>query len=267
LKELSTALPLVLLRGGGDLGSGVVVALVRAGATVVVAEQPLPTALRLRAAFAAAAVYGEVAVGGLTGVRAESPEAVREAIAAGRVPVWTGDEAELREIIRPTALVDARLRGLSDPGLDRADAERVIALGPGYEAGRHCHFVIETMRGPNLGAVIERGCAAPHTGVPGDVLGLTEKRLLRSPADGPVVRLMEIGDFVEAGDVIATVCGAPVRAGISGMVRGLKLDGVVVGAGHKIGDVDPRRERSLLSEPSDKAARVGAGVVAALFDR
>ena len=74
---------------------------------------------------------------------------------------------------------------------------RVIALGPGYEAGRHCHFVIETMRGPNLGAVIERGCAAPHTGVPGDVLGLTEKRLLRSPADGPVVRLMEIGDFVE----------------------------------------------------------------------
>ena len=231
---------------------------------MAVAEQPLPTALRLRAAFASAALEGEVTVGGLTGVHVRSAEDVYEALAAGRVPVWTGEDSELRALVEPRVLVDARLKGLSDPALHLSDADVVIALGPGYEAGRHCHFVIETKRGPKLGALIESGRAASHTGKPGDVFGLTEQRLLRSPADGPVVRLKEIGDYVEAGDEIATVGGAPVRAAISGMVRGLKLDGVVVGAGHKIGDVDPRRERSLLSEPSDKADLVGAGVVAAI---
>jgi xanthine dehydrogenase accessory factor len=231
---------------------------------VAVAEHPLPTALRLRAAFAFADVEGEVTVGGLTGVLARSPRDVHGAIAAGRVPVWTGDEGGLRDIVAPRVLVDARLKGLSDPTLDRSKAGVVIALGPGYEAGRHCHFVIETMRGPNLGAVIDSGSAAAHTGTPGDVLGLTEQRLLRSPKDGVVARVRAIGDFVDAGDVIATVAGATARAAISGMVRGLKLDGVRVSRGHKVGDIDPRRDLSLLSEPSDKAERVGAGVVAAL---
>jgi xanthine dehydrogenase accessory factor len=161
-------------------------------------------------------------------------------------------------------LVEARMKGVRDPALAPDEAPIVIALGPGYEAGRHCHRVVETNRGPALGQVIDRGQAELHTGVPGAVLGFTEERLLRSPVAGTLQRAREIGDFVQAGEVIAHVDEQPVRARIDGMVRGLMLDGMRVPRGKKVGDIDPRRDRGLLEWPSDKAERVGAGVIAAI---
>ena len=256
--------PLVFLRGSGDLGSGVAVALARAGCRVVVIELPRPTALRLTVAFASAVIDGSVVVGGVTGVHAGSVEEVAAAFEAGRVPVWTAGEAALRERFAPEALVDARLRGLSDPNLRTTDAPAVIALGPGFEAGLHAHFVIETNRGPALGVVLERGQAAPHTGTPGDIDGETARRILRSPAAGVLRRVRAIGDTVEAGEVVATVEGLPVRAQLAGLVRGLLSDGLSVPLHKKVGDVDPRADRRLLSEPSDKAAAIGRGVLEAL---
>lgn len=255
---------LVLIRGGGDLGSGVAVALVRAGHRVVVQDLPRPTALRLTVAFAAASLEGSLEVGGVTGRHLEDLAALEEVLERGEVAVWTGEEEALRASCTVEALVDARLQGLRNPSVDRDQAPRVIALGPGYVAGEHAHFVIETNRGPDLGRVLTSGTPSAHTGIPGEVEGHTEKRLLRAPADGTVERVLAIGDPVEAGEVVARVGGEAVRARLSGMVRGLKLDGVPVRAGHKIGDVDPRRDPSLLHHPSDKASRIGAAVLEAL---
>ncbi|MFZ4579590.1 MAG: selenium-dependent molybdenum cofactor biosynthesis protein YqeB [Myxococcota bacterium] len=263
-EQPASRVSVVVVRGGGDLGSGVVVALRRAGWRVVVQDLPRPTALRLTVAFASAALSGRVQVGEFTGVHAPTLDAVHQSLQCGNVPVWTGDLAELLAQLRPHALVDARLRGLSDADLTPAVAPVVVALGPGWRAGEHCTYVIETQRGPDLGRVLDHGTAQLHTGIPGDVQGLTNERLLRSPTAGVLRRHKEIGDLVEAGDVVATVDGQPVVAAISGMIRGLRLDGLWTEQGRKVGDVDPRRDRTLLDVPSDKAERVGAGVVEAL---
>lgn len=255
---------LVLVRGGGDLGTGVAVTLSEAGYPVVVVDLPHPTSLRLTATFAAAALAGEASVGGVRAVLAPRPADLLEALEAGLVPLWTGGEAELRGLLSPAALVDARMRGLTQPSVRRDEAPVVIALGPGYTAGLHATYVIETQRGPALGRVIGAGQASAYTGVPGVVEGFGEARLLRAPCDGAVQRVLDIGDMVEAGDLVARVSGVPVQAGIGGMVRGLKLDGTRVRLGHKLGDIDPRRDRSLLTRPSDKARRVAEGVREAL---
>lgn len=254
----------MLIRGGGDLGSGVALAVHRAGHAAVVVDLPKPRALRLHVAFARAAVTGQCQVAGVTARHAADLVAIEQALLRGEIPVWTRSERELRRAWRFDALVDARLRGLTADDLDLRDAPIVIALGPGWEAGGQCHAVIETCRGPDLGRVLLAGRALPHTGVPGEVLGLTAARMLRSAVEGTVRRHRGIGDFVEAGDLVATVGGQPVRSAIRGMIRGLKLDGVAVGAGHKIGDVDPRQDCSLLDQPTDKAQRIGDGVLEAL---
>jgi xanthine dehydrogenase accessory factor len=123
--------------------------------------------------------------------------------------------------------------------------------------------VIESNRGPRLGEVITAGRAEDHTGVPGEVLGYREQRVLRAPREGSFVRVLSPGDFVDEGDVVGQVEGVPVRARLRGMVRGLKLTGVAVGSGHKVGDVDPRRDRGLLAVMTDKALAVGRGAVSA----
>jgi len=254
----------VLVRGGGDLGTGAAVAIARARLPVIVVDLPLPTALRLTVAFASAVLDGAVVVGGVRAVHARSEAEVRELLERGEVALWTGSEAELGAFVTPLALVDARMRGLSARDLSPALAPLVIALGPGFTAGLDCHLIVETNRGASLGDVIASGQASSHTGTPGQVEGLTHERLLRAPVDGTLTRIKSIGDLVEAGDVVAEVEGLPVKSLISGMIRGLKLSGLPVRAGWKVGDVDPRRDRALLAATSDKAARVGAGVLAAL---
>ena len=254
----------VFVLGGGDLGSGVVLALHRAGCRVIVIERPWPTALRLHVAFASAVLHGLWSVDGVFGRHVSDGRTLAEALARGEVAVWSGSEAELRALVAPAALVDARLLGVSQPDLTRERAPLVIALGPGHVAGVHCHAVIETNRGPHLGEVIYAGSAAPHTGIPGTVAGLDEARVVRSAVDGKVTRVCAIGDVVRAGDVVAFVNGTVAMSCIAGVVRGLKLDDVRVRRGQKIADVDPRGDRDLCWQPSDKSGKVGAGAVAAL---
>ena len=255
---------LAVIRGGGELGTGVGHALACAGLGVVVLDRALPGALRLRVAFAAASVGGRIAVEGVVAVRCADRAEVDRAIDRGEVAVFTGPPEELG--LAPDVLVDARMRSLTAPMARLDEARVVIGIGPGIEAGRDAHFVIESNRGPHLGEVLRAGCAEAYTGVPGDVLGVREPRILRSPCAGPLARTRDLGDFVEAGDVCATVRGAPVVARIGGMIRGLKLDGVEVGAGHKVGDVDPRRDPTLLGAMTDKAKAVGRGALRALVE-
>jgi xanthine dehydrogenase accessory factor len=254
--------PVGIIRSGGELGTGVAHALYRAGLRLLVVDRPVPTALRLGVAFAAAAYQERVVVGGVTAVLCRSNADVALAWERAELPLWTGAEAELE--LEPAFVVDARMRRLTERSTERSHAPVVIGIGPGFEVGVDVHYVVESQRGPSLGRVITRGQAARHTGVPGEVAGVREERILRAPTAGTLVRRLELGDYVEAGVVVATVEGQPVSARIAGMVRGLKLTGVPVGAGHKVGDVDPRRDRALLTTMTDKARAVGQGVLDAL---
>lgn len=258
-----SALPRVVIKGGGDLGSGVAWRLWRCGFPVIVLEQPQPTVIRRAVALAAAVYEGEVTVEGLTARRAE-PQEVEPLLASGRVPVLVDPQADSLAVLRPEVLVDAIL-AKRNTGTRLADAPLVIALGPGFCAGQDCHAVVETARGHMLGRVYWRGAALANSGIPGEVGGEGAKRVLRAPADGTFVPLAQIGDAVQAGQVLARVGDEPVRAQISGVLRGLLQAGLPVTTGMKVGDVDPRGERSSCFTISDKALAVAGGVLEAIL--
>ena len=253
-----------IVLGGGELGTGIAHALFRAGLPVLVVDRPVPSALRLGVAFAAAAVAAErrITVEGVAAVSCGSHREIAAAWERGEVPLWVGPVAALR--LRAALCVDARMRRLTAPLARWPEAEVRIGIGPGFVAGGDVGFVVESNRGPTLGRVLERGSAETHTGLPGLVAGYREERILRAPCAGRFVRRRALGAFVAPGDIVGEVAGQAVRARLDGMVRGLKLTGVPVGAGHKVGDVDPRRDRALLATMTDKARAVGQGVLRAL---
>ncbi len=259
----------VLVRGGGDLASGVVFRLHRAGLRVAVAEIEQPLAVRRKVAFAEAIYAGEVTIEGITGKRvADFTDTFRvlQIFARGQVPVLIDPAAESIKTIRPTVLVDARMRK-APPELSRDAAHLYIGLGPGFEAGYNCHAVVETNRGPFLGRVSWQGSAEADTRLPDPVLGQSERRVLRAPADGVVEARAEIGDLLQEGQLVAEVGGQAVTAPFAGVLRGLIHPGLVITRGTKIGDVDPRGDPRLCCLVSDKALAVGGGVLEAILSR
>lgn len=255
---------LVLIRGGGDLASGAALRLARAGISVVIAELPAPLAVRRLVSFAQAVYSGEVTIEGVTAQRAALAE-TQAMLAAGVIPVLVDPLAESRHVLQPQVIVDGRMtKRAPDLGMDTA--RLMIGLGPGFVAGqncrgKNCHAVVETKRGPYLGRVIWEGSADPDTGLPDSVEAREGERVLRAPADGVLETQVEIGSFVAAGQVLAYVSGVPLQAPFAGYLRGLLQDGLTVGRGLKIGDVDPRPDPRLAHLVSDKALAIGGGVL------
>ena len=256
--------PLVVVRGGGDLGSGVAVRLFRAGMAVVVLEIEQPLAVRRAVAFSEAVVKGHHQVEDIPARRVPGPDAALEALKQGVVPVLVDPEARTVEALRPRVLVDARMLKRT-PEVQRDRAALTFGLGPGFEAGVHVHGVVETNRGHLLGRVYWQGAAQPDTGLPERVLEYQAERVLRAPADGVMETLVDIGQVVEAGAVLARVAGREVRAPFRGAVRGILPGGTRVHRGLKIGDLDPRADPSYCFLVSDKSLAIGGGVLEAIL--
>jgi len=252
----------VVVKGGGDLGTGVAWRLHRCGFHVLVTETAHPTVIRRAVAFASAVYEGVVTVDGVTARLVE--DGAFETIAAGEVGVLVDPEGAVIQRLRPDAVVDAIL-AKRNTGTRIADAPVVVALGPGFTAGVDCHAVVETNRGHNLGRVILEGSAEPNTGVPGTVGRESGRRVLRAPAEGVFRTVRAIGEQVQTGAVVAYVDDAPIRSRLNGVVRGLRHDGLRVRSGMKVGDVDLRGVVSYCFTISDKALAVGGGVVEAIL--
>lgn len=254
---------LVVVRGGGDLATGAVHRLMTAGFPVIVLELEQPMALRRTVSVASAVLEGEATVEGIEAVLVDSAPAAVETARTGVAAVLVSPELPTFES-PPSVLVDARVakRNL-DTTIDQAPL--VIGLGPGFSAGVDCDAVVETMRGHRLGRVIWDGAAADDTGIPGQVGGVGAKRVVRAPGDGIVSWVVEIGDLVDPAQQIGSVGSASVKAPISGAVRGLIAPGYQAQSGLKIGDIDPRGDRSACFEISDKARLVGGGVLEAVL--
>lgn len=257
---------IVLIRGGGDLASGVALRLHRAGLRIAILELEQPLVVRRLAAFAEAVYAGEITVEGLTARRAASAEAAKDIIAAGDIPVLVDPHTTALSSFDPLILVDARMTK-QPPDLSINAAELVIGLGPGFVASANCHAVVETMRGHSLGRVIWQGAALPNTGLPDTVSGRAAERVLRAPAAGILQAHAAIGDWLESGVLVASVSGQQVRAPFSGVLRGLLHPGLSVQPGMKIGDLDPRADPSYCSLVSDKALAIGGGVLEAILAR
>lgn len=254
---------LVLIKGAGDLATGTAIRLHRAGMQVVMTDLENPTAVRRTVSFSQCMYDGAAVVEGIEARRA-CPDEVLPLLRAGHIPVLPDPEAAILRALPFDALVDA-VMAKRNTGTSLGDAPRVVALGPGFTAGRDCHAVVETMRGHDLGRVITRGCALPDTGIPGEVGGHTSLRLLRAPCAGVFSPVLAIGDTVQPGDLVAYVDKAPLRAGIGGIVRGLLPAGLGVYAGMKAGDIDPRCEKGHCFTVSDKARAVAGGVMEGLL--
>ena len=255
---------LVVVKGAGDLATGAALSFRAAGFRVVMTELPQPAAIRLTVSFAAAVYRGSHTV---EGIRAELADGAswRSVVESGHVAVIIDPRAEILQGAGADVILDG-IMAKANTGTGRAEGAVVIALGPGFVAGRDVDAVIETMRGHELGRIIRDGSAHPDTGTPGDIGGRSADRVLRAPRDGRVILLKRIGDIVVRDEVLLRVEDVPVTAPFDGCVRGLVNENVLVSRGMKIGDVDPRGDAGFIHLVSDKAHAVGrAALEAALW--
>jgi len=256
----------VLIRGGGDLASGVAVRLHRSGFQVMVVELAQPLAVRRMVSFAQAVFSGSVQVEEIEGRLIDDPSLVNPTLASGAIPVMVDPDLKYLHQVCPSVLIDGRM--MKQPmDTDITRAPMVIGLGPGFVASIHCHAVIETRRGPRLGRVYWQGGADVDTGQPERVGDYTGERVLRSPNEGVIKVRIDIGEMVQAGQTIAEVDGKPVLAPFDGVIRGIVHDGLMVNKGMKVGDIDPRMDRELCFAVSDKALAIGGGVLEAVLSR
>ncbi|MDR2486223.1 MAG: EF2563 family selenium-dependent molybdenum hydroxylase system protein [Treponema sp.] len=258
----------VIIKGAGDLASGIALRLFHAGFDMLMTEIAAPLTVRRTVAFSRAVYEGRAAVEDAGAVLVKDEAGIREALAQKLIPVLVDPQAAIAKQLNPPALIDA-IMAKKNTGTAITDAPLVIGLGPGFSAGFDCHVVIETMRGHYLGRVITKGSAIPNTGVPGGIEGFSTERLLRCSAAGVFEAKAAIGDPVRKGGEVAAVRSErgpiPIHAEIDGVLRGLLPSGIPVGKGMKAGDIDPRCEAAHCFTVSDKALAIGGGVLEALL--
>ncbi|MGZ3589807.1 MAG: selenium-dependent molybdenum cofactor biosynthesis protein YqeB [Thermodesulfobacteriota bacterium] len=252
---------IVLMRGAGEMASGVVHRLHQSHFKVCLVEIPEPLAVRRAVAFSEAIHDGEKEVEGVRAKLIFRQEEIEPTWKNEDIPILVDpDTRKTRNFLKPDILIDA-IMAKKNLGTQISDAPLVIGLGPGFTAGKDVHLVVETNRGHNLGRVISKGAAEADTGIPGEIGGYTIERLLRTMKKGIFHPQKSIGERVNKGAVVAVVDDFPVIAKISGVVRGLLRDGVEVKKGMKVGDIDPRGKRENCFTISDKARAIGGGVL------
>ena len=255
----------IIVRGAGDISTGTICRLFNAGFPVLALESASPSAIRRKVAFSEAVYDGKAQVEDITAVRIGMPEDAGAVLESGQVPLMVDPAGESIRRLRPAVVVDGIL-AKRNLGTTMDMAGLTIGLGPGFAAGRDVHYVIETMRGHDLGRIIREGSAMPNTGVPGIIQGFGSERVIRAPGAGIFHSFREIGDLLQAremiGEVVSGEVRLPVRTVISGVLRGILRDGFPVTEGFKTADVDPRiSERKNCFTISDKARCIAGSVL------
>ena len=272
---------LIICRGGGDLATGIVHRLHRAGFRVLVLETDHPAAIRRQVSFCEAVYEGKATVEGVTAQRIDSVSEMEEVFAGGCVPLFVDSKGASIAELHPDVVVDAII-AKKNLGTTKEMAPLVIGIGPGFTAGVDVDLVIESMRGHNLARILEEGSALPNTGIPGAIAGVAKERVIHAECAGILYGEKKISDYVQKDEVIAFIYpdtqgkdasgqekkdGAfAVRATISGILRGLIRDGYPVTKGFKSADIDPREsEYENCFTISDKARCIAGGVLEALL--
>lgn len=253
----------LIVRGAGEMASGVIHKLFNEGYNVIALEQPEPCCVRRAVCFAEAVYDGEITIEGIEARLITGINDIEKALDKGIIPILVDPEANILKYLERDILIDGRM--LKTGGDNSTDmAGLVIGLGPGFVPGVNCHFAVETNRGESLGAVYSDRSPRADTGVPAPVNGYTTERVLRSPANGILKSKYKIGDTIKRDDVASEIDGIPVKAQITGILRGICRNGIEVIKNQKVGDIDPRGNRELCYKISDKAVAISEGVLRAI---
>jgi xanthine dehydrogenase accessory factor len=256
---------IIVVRGGGDLATGVIQKLYHAGFNVVVLETEKPLAIRRSVALCNAVFEGSQQVEDMTGHLAVSVTECRKSWQNGQIPILIDPQGEVIKLLEPLAVVDAIL-AKKNLGTDKTMAPITIALGPGFSAPEDVDVVIETMRGHYLGRLYFNGSAIPNTGIPGEIAGKSAERVIHSPTAGNVTHKKTIGATVKKGELLFYVGETPIYSPLDGVLRGLISDQVICQKGLKCADVDPRpSEKVDCFTISDKARALGGAVLEAIL--
>ena len=252
-----------MIRGGGDLASGVATVLHRERWRVLICELAAPLVVRRKVSFAEAVWERRCKVEEIEAFLAQNAVEIEGVFARKAIPVLIDPEMRILQSMSFDAIVDGRMlkRYEENPLFGSV---LVIGLGPGFIAGENCDAVIETKRGSTLGQVIFAGSAQENTGIPGIVNGYGLERVLYAPDSGVLETYVEIGDKVARAQALGKVGNTEFYAPFNGVVRGLARAGLLLQKGIKIGDIDPRMDESVCYKISDKALLIGEGVFKAL---
>ena len=256
----------VLIRGGGEVASGVAHRLARAHFKVCLTETSHPLAVSRGVAFCEAIYDGKKEIEGVVARRITSADEIPKIWQKNEIPIIVDPEASIKKTLNPNVLIDA-IMAKRNLGTKITDAPLVIGLGPGFAAGKDVHMVVETNDGRNLGKVITEGEAEKDTGVPVAIEGLTFERVLHSPEDGLFQTSKEIGDLVTAGEIVASVAGHPIKAEIGGIVRALMRNETKVAKGTKLGEIDPAGSKKACFTIRPKMNTIADEVLAAILMR
>lgn len=263
---------LVIVRGAGDLATGIVYSLYKAHLKVIVLDTQYPSSIRRKVSLSEAVYDGTSKVEDIESVLVKSYEEALNIIANKnytKIPILIDPNCDILKNVKPTFLIDAII-AKKNLGTNKSMAKYTIALGPGFTAGKDCDIVIETMRGHNLGRMYLEGEAIPNTGIPGNIGGKEAERVIHAPSDGIIENIKNIGDFVKEKEVIAYINNnnekIEVLAAFDGLLRGIIRDGFKVHKGLKIADIDPRKsEYDNCFTISDKARNLGGAVLTAMM--
>jgi len=254
----------VVIKGAGEMASGIAHRLYRAGIRrIVMLDMPRPLCVRRFVSFCEAIHDGVVEVEGVVGQLVDDAFRVDAVWDAGRIAVGVAPGWHSVAALSPDVVVDA-IMAKRNIGTGKDEAPFVIGVGPGFTAPRDVHAVVESNRGHDLGRVIYDGTAEPYTGVPGEIKGAGKERVLRSPVAGAVKHVHCIGDEVKKGDLVLYVGDEPVYAPFDGLLRGLIRE-MDVEIAEKVGDVDPRAKKDYCYTISDKARGIAGGVLEAIL--
>ncbi|WP_081722887.1 selenium-dependent molybdenum cofactor biosynthesis protein YqeB [Schnuerera ultunensis] len=250
----------IIIRGGGDLASGIANILYKAGYKLIILEIDKPLTVRRKVAFSEAVYEGETTVEGIRGILVKDKEEIYRIWNLDAIPVYIDREGCIIKEIKPLAVIDAII-AKRNLGTNKSMAPITIGIGPGFEAGKDVDLVIESNRGLNLGKIIYYGKAEEDTGIPGEVMGYKEERVLRAPCNGRVEAFYNIGDIIEKDHPICQVGNEKVISPFKGILRGMIKEGLYVKKGLKIGDIDPRCIKDYAFTISDKARIIGNSVL------
>ena len=257
----------VVIRGGGDLATGVAEVLYQSGFKILILDIEKPSSIRRSVCFSEAIYDGVTKVENIICKKVENENEIEKCWSEKIIPIMVDEKGEIIKKIKPDVVVDSII-AKKNLGTTKEMAPITIALGDGFEAGKDVDIVVETMRGHNLGRVITSGRAMKNTGIPGEIKGVSKDRVIYSLANGIFSSVKKIGDTVQKDEIIGYVGNVEIRGKISGVLRGIIREGYEVTENMKIGDIDPRiEEKNNCFTISDKARSLGGAALKSIMFR